>query len=570
MAESLRKRILCAAKAAEMVKLLFINRDARSASFSSSIDDKERTLINTHVQRVRKQVRRRQRPVKAASTRPTFLPFRRKDDVEVAAGGTASPTDFSKRCKEQVPQCQPLTILQKGNSDPFESSAVRVTPEIAEIMCFFKDYYLPTSYGTDAKAWFRPYGAHKQWCDTVALLNSRSCGPAFLLTQATLMANLSQSRSRKAELLSLKGDSFKALRSSIAAQGDGDINVINGVVFLFAAEVFAGNVVEAILHGKTLQRLLVHEAKHNAAFPIYHGLVSRALWYDVHLAQAYMIRTIFDVDRWAMEILEPSFKSTNNYFANLREDFTAGMDVAIAKEPLRSIFCRTRQIAWLFQLNLTGDDGGYSVSFWMLANSYISQGRLLNYHIDIQQRLQRKVEDNPASELFWQTQSCIALGLLLWVAYFGGDRCISGKPLLPIVSTLSSHLQVALSSALQASTAIDDLRPSESSEHQALNALLWAAYEGMQHERAKSTPTDSPIMSWFGQTFTNLVQRLGLQSWPMVSERLRRFLYVDDIEPHDFNFESIHTSVLRAMEARKRLPRRDWWQAFPVPLCTDL
>jgi hypothetical protein len=56
----------------------------------------------------------------------------------------------------------------------------------------------------------------------------------------------------------------------------------------------------------------------------------------------------------------------------------------------------------------------------------------------------------------------------------------------------------------------------------------------------------------------------------MVSEHLLRFLYVDDVESHDFSFESIHTSVLRAKESRKRLPRWDWWQAFPVPLYTHL
>ena len=82
----------------KMPKLLFINKDAQSSTLSGPVDERERFVINAHVQAQRKQSRKDRALIKLNPERPTFLEFRRKDDVEVINGyltPPASPSDGS-------------------------------------------------------------------------------------------------------------------------------------------------------------------------------------------------------------------------------------------------------------------------------------------------------------------------------------------------------------------------------------------------------------------------------------------------------------------------------------------
>lgn len=81
--------------------------------------------------------------------------------------------------------------------------------------------------------------------------------------------------------------------------------MLASVMFLFAAETFAGNLVEATIHGKTLQTLLHQKSLRDGPDSIEQGFLTRALWYDVHLSGSHMTPTIFDMNGWVMDELGP-------------------------------------------------------------------------------------------------------------------------------------------------------------------------------------------------------------------------------------------------------------------------
>lgn len=66
-----------------MPKLLFIRRDSQSTSLKGSGDNRERALINSHVQAHRKHLRKANPQIEPTSSRPRFLEFQRKRDIEI-------------------------------------------------------------------------------------------------------------------------------------------------------------------------------------------------------------------------------------------------------------------------------------------------------------------------------------------------------------------------------------------------------------------------------------------------------------------------------------------------------
>lgn len=426
-----------------------------------------------------------------------------------------------------------LTILRKGNSDAFQAKAIDVTPETHEIISFFKDAFLPASYGTASTTWFQKFAAKEEWSSSVACLDDKSCGLAFTLTYATIMAKISQSHNNSARLLTLKSKSFTALQANISGKQADDTVVMTCVLFLFAAEAFAGNLAEATVHGKTLRKLIEQKVRKDGPAAIAPSFFTRAIWYDVHLAQAKMVRTIFDVDERAATILEPTFRPTNLFFVNLSKDFAIGLDNALSHEPLRTIAIDYRQSLWLLsQGKPVGDDGGYSAAFWVHGRSYINQGRLVNHHLNNQELLQTSQVTGAVAELFWQTQSCLSLSLLLFVAHFGGDERVSAQTLLDVVLTVLEQLRGTLSSALRACKIVEDRDAKADSLLRPFDALLWSAFAGAQHEQKNLQKDPLAPAGMFKGIFAALARRMDLKSWPEVRERLERFVYSDFVQPN--------------------------------------
>jgi len=185
----------------------FVHHDGGNMKTTS-----QRRIVFSHIQKVylkSKRLEDGQFTLRGRRTRKPIAAHPADDDDDPSADQT------HPRRMQATAAVGPLTILRRGNSDPFESLAVSVTPRVNEIMSFVKDYFLPACYVTDSPAWIRAFGADKEWDDSVEVLREECCAPAFMLTYMTIMANMSQGDVLVTEQLTLKGKSTSALRTRI-------------------------------------------------------------------------------------------------------------------------------------------------------------------------------------------------------------------------------------------------------------------------------------------------------------------------------------------------------------------
>jgi len=439
--------------------------------------------------------------------------------------------------KESLAIVGPVTILREGNSDPFESLALTVTPKVNEVMSFVRDYFLPASYVTEAPAWIRTFGADKEWYDSVETLHNECCARAFMLTYTTIIANLVRSDELNFEKLNLKHESSVTLRAVIRKSPQGDLAILTSVLFLFAAETFGGNLFEATIHGKTLRALLYEKSQKEGSGSIEPSFLTRTLWYDVHLAESHMTRTIFDMDGWVTNTLGPTFKPVDKFLEPFSADFMRNLDTSLDGEPLRTIFVQYRQALWLWtRPNPVADEDGWVGSHWVLGRSYINQGRLVNYFHDVKQVLEKlgfgkDVRTNTNDKIFWYTQGCLALGMLYFLTPLGGDPSISGQPLLPTRKTLLLHLRATMAMVLRFWIDLDTESRSDLL-YKYQNAHLWVVFLCAQGEQRDSETCQVPTNMWFNRALGYLLRHMRMSSWELIKEKLTQFIYSDFIMPN--------------------------------------
>lgn len=152
----------------------------------------------------------------------------------------------------------PLTILKRGNSDPFQAVAITVTRRVNEILSFFRNSFLPAMYQSDSETHYRSFSADSAWDLHRTTLYEECSGHAFVLIGLSIMGQVTnpESDALETEKLVLKGKLFSSLRGRMEKSADTDKAVLDSVMFLFAAEGIAGNFAQATMHGQILRTLL--------------------------------------------------------------------------------------------------------------------------------------------------------------------------------------------------------------------------------------------------------------------------------------------------------------------------
>jgi hypothetical protein len=402
---------------------------------------------------------------------------------------------------------------------------------VNQILSFFKDAYLPRTYISDYATYYTPVAVDKWWENGIATLYDNCSAQAFLLTHFILMATILPSKEFTAEILVLRSRCYNALRARIQKCPDGDQTILDSVMFLFAAGVFAGDLFQANLHGNVLRKCLSAKVRKEGSNAVDHLI--RGLFYDVRLSLSQMTRPIFALDSWVSEIVGPIPRPIDE----LLEPFKSVMsdiDDAIDCEPLRKIFVQFRQLIWLWTPSkpIVNEDGT-SVFQRVLGRININKSILVSYYLDLQTRLDETNDRSANSDKFiWYNQCSLALGLLLFFNPLGGDPVISGRPLLGIKKTVFSHLHTAISAVLKTSFADTDIKVDPDLIYKYQNANLWVLFLGAQVEQGDSKKYPDPYKAWFNVMLRSLAQQMGLFTWPMIRKILTLFIYSDIFGPH--------------------------------------
>jgi hypothetical protein len=194
----------------------------------------------------------------------------------------------------------PAPVVLAGNSDPFASTTIAVTPSVNHLLIFTRDFILPANHGNEAALYGGKMHMHRYWKDSVRGLDDGGAdGYAYLARSAAILSGIKPQNETTLLALQYISKATSKLRESMLQRADSQTHVWE-VYALLAAEVAAHNFKAAAVHGRMLARLLQPEGKTLKADP---RLLMGALLQDMTRACLSLTRPSFNLDRWDAEHL---------------------------------------------------------------------------------------------------------------------------------------------------------------------------------------------------------------------------------------------------------------------------
>ncbi|OQV01711.1 hypothetical protein CLAIMM_07013 [Cladophialophora immunda] len=302
-----------------------------------------KSTINAHVARQAHQRRREKQSALRAEGRSD-------DNDEKRTAQQPSPTGTSPPRTEDYDSGYesgiPSPVVLAGNSDPFSSKAIVVTPEVNRLLVFTRDFILPAVHVNESSVAGGRLHIDRFWRDSVRGLDDGGvAGYAYLARAAAILANLTPRDRSSIMALQYLGKATSNLRKSIMDRPGAQADAWD-VYALFCAEIAAGNLEAAAVHGTMLRRLLqpvgrtVHAERR---------LLMVVLQQDITRACLSLTRPSFDLYRWAEENLPARITDDLNKDGN--EDHPSAFpfssaDLSPSLSPaLRSVFLGVRE--WL-------------------------------------------------------------------------------------------------------------------------------------------------------------------------------------------------------------------------------
>ncbi len=375
--------------------------------------------------------------------------------------------DYTRfRYRARKGNASPLSLLLEGNSDPFDAFPVTITPKVNEALSFFRTHYMPATYGRQSLQ-ARSSAEDLEWHAFITCMHDECSALAFVFLQIVNLSQVkSMSASRKLWLdqheLALKTKSFAALRARIGQKvtiDSGDRIILRSAILLYSSAVVRGDFIEATMHGKSLARMMYEREWETPTSAKEQAFVGHMIWTDAHFAQRFMKPPHLD-PTWALAKLKPVMEPLDQMLSNMEGMFTAGMDECLDTEPVRSAFIRDRFAGWLWTIEtLPKGLDSEAAGFWVIATIHLVQGELVNYALEVDERLRKAAVEGHLAEVdecHLLTQQSIALGLVFAVWLFSAPsvggykimsvllkslyedprRCFNGIPTPNIVCTL--------------------------------------------------------------------------------------------------------------------------------------
>lgn len=446
---------------------------------------------------------------------------------------------------ESVFQANPLTVLQEGNTDPFDTFSVRVSPQINALMAFTRDCYLP---GIQADV-HRPGEkvVHPEWAACVVFLEDEGLAYSHFARISAILAQSSKaslaSAGFKAQALEYKAKSLALIRTRLEVSVQ-DPKAHHQMLLLQNTEVYERNGVAAVSHASILVSLLQNGTiTGNLAF------LFKILYHDTQRAAMTLTRPCFDLETWVPAQFENLNAAVTRRVpaALVGTLFPQLLDPSIAHdEYLGGIFEFMRFTSTLLALSKRDESFRDSASmFWGRYACVISMGRLINHYLNELSQLGKLSEypDRYQSRITGlHSQMLGSLTALLWLrecARIDSVRITKDVTLFDANEQILQHIKKMLIES--------DRVARRTSTREYPNLRFWALYTGARYAwRWKTSQKDLPraahptpasvhsneISGWFNTKLTEQAQTMQLLSWADATHVLCSFLHLS-VAPSD-------------------------------------
>ncbi|OAP64222.1 hypothetical protein AYL99_00194 [Fonsecaea erecta] len=417
-----------------------------------------------------------------------------------------------------------MTIVGKGNSDPFAAYAVEITPTANDILSFHRDFVIPALYHTTKRRWMTSASAWRDWRDCVDGLGDgvdglgdEGAGSGFIASCAAEAAVISLNPTVQKQAVYYRAKSVAALQNRLAAGKVHRAQLYWHIHLLVSADALMGDFTGTATHLNMLRCYFEHDGD-----KLDTNLLLYVLYNDIHRASMFLCRPIFDMDEWLPKRLQPVVDAAKPHLPDLTEVRARYLDPAIDNPRLRTLFIERREslAVWLFQNCSAAESGQHTTALlrWLLTRVYLHQGRLVNFFL--QAKAQYEAIPPPGLVNSVLCQGYISLATLLYIRAISFNAAVCGVRLFDATAIILSNMQ-------------EMLQLSESSgfphyeRHQ--HARLWALYVGACAEMLMDLKPEG--RGWFTTHFAAKAIQLGVAGWDEVRSVLKGTLFTDLMHP---------------------------------------
>lgn len=418
----------------------------------------------------------------------------------------------------------PLSMLQKGNSDPFDSFAIAIDAWANRFMDFGRTFLIPALYQSGKRGWVPSSPAARNWHAGVRDLSDECAAFGLMAYYATALTIVSGDASAARRALALKTKAVELLRAHMSIYLEHHLYIdtnLQGLIFrLFRAEILGRNPGAALVHGNMLRSGLERQS---AAGTMDLGFLSVCIYHDNHRSSAFMARPIFDYEEFVPKAFAAVWKMLPLRLAEDTWDKIEEPDPSVTDPILRRILSEMRPFFFLYSLMATTRQTSASPTnwFWFLSQSETFQGRLINRYLDLMADPERKSMDATYIANI-QLQACICLAALFTIRSPTSNPIVAGIPLYDSASTILKHLLEGLTT-IETFQLYDQDTLSSNTIHD--DALLWTYYVGALAEMRH--PREPRYKKVFESGLSRKIAEMDIGSWEQLVSILRRFLYSD-------------------------------------------
>lgn len=442
-----------------------------------------------------------------------------------------------------------VQILPGGNSDPFNTQGIPITPEINKLVSFIRDAYLPGIYITaymknrdyvpgaplitTIGEGFHVFGRRtvaKVWSSMKEELSDEGRALSWCASYIPVLAKFSSPETaQELNMLAIKmrTKSMVILKDQVeklALDVPPDISLISHIISLFRAACKEGDIPAAKIHAGIVRRLVDRvEVRDKHIQTLFMTCMNN----DGELALARMHHTFFDFQNWVTKQIRRFWDEAEVTKPPVPEEDKA-LHKSIQLDATRRPAIRLRHNLSIrsLKVNLNNPedlDRTYAVYTNFSIYAQLDTGILLNIYLDLitdqgYDHLKGGVRLIEAS-IALLTLHVLRRGIFEATVY-GCDHRSSHHIIL------INHLEGTMRRLMNEAT--------EAELDQYCEALLWIAFYGARFEWRVNQKIKglTPPRTWFAKLFVRQAQALELSDWFHARDIIRQFVFYEFLESY--------------------------------------
>ena len=422
----------------------------------------------------------------------------------------------------------PISPVKKGNSDPFDAWSFEITPQINDLIAFYRDWILPSMYHTTSRKAVTSKSALRDYADTVNGLQDEAGAYAFLARNAFVAAKSNPVMRQTAAEYS--GKSTKMLMKKVGGGKD----LQNATTYwhinnLWAGETIDNNMIGAMAHGKMVRHMMDQQVKSGK---VDFKQLMYVVYTDSQMSATFLMSPIFDVEVWLPKVLTPVWNMAAAAAEKLLPPLSADiqrLDPCIQDSDLMSIFIARREAIELWMASRAmKEEAQHSqlVFLWLLFRAALTQGKLVNFYLRQKSEMEASNLDDKIMDQLYAHQY-IALAAIYYTRIWSFDITVLGNPMFHAGPGILHKLREVLEAS--------DRFPGGQSFHKYNNARFWALYVGALGEQINAAHAKDPVdpaRGWFNMKLAEQAFVTDAAKWEEARDILKGFVYNDHLPPH--------------------------------------